>query len=101
MVEFGGRVEISASRALASLYIKDDGCGIPARELDQVTLPFFTRKQGREGLGLTLAARLLEMHGGSLRIESQEGWGTKITILLPLENGRDMLCAERADRSER
>ncbi|MGH7928135.1 MAG: ATP-binding protein, partial [Candidatus Binatia bacterium] len=92
-VEFSGRVELNSSQDVAWLYIKDSGCGIPAREQDQVILPFFTTKKGRDGLGLTVASRFVEMHRGALRIMSREGEGTEVTILLPLERGRDVFCA--------
>ena len=91
-VEFGG-LEFNASPKVASLYVKDNGCGIPASEQDQVFLPFFTTKKGRDGLGLTVAWRFVEIHGGALQIKSLEGEGTEIAILLPLERKQDALCA--------
>jgi hypothetical protein len=92
-VKFGGRLELHGSQGVASLYVEDTGCGIPAQEQAQVILPFFTTKRGRDGLGLTVASRFVAMHGGALRIQSVEGKGTKIAILLPLERRRDTLCA--------
>jgi anti-sigma regulatory factor (Ser/Thr protein kinase) len=92
-VEFVGRLEIYGSQTVASLHIKDTGPGIPTGEQDHVLLPFFTTKKGREGLGLTIASRFVEMHGGALRISSVEGKGTEITVLLPVERKRDALCA--------
>jgi signal transduction histidine kinase len=88
-VEFGGRLEIG-SPAVALLHIKDPGCGIPLSHQNQVLLPFFTTKRDREGLGLTMASRFVEMHGGALRINTIEGQGTEITILLPIEKRRDV-----------
>ena len=92
-VEFGGRLVANGSRSVARLYVKDTGCGIPARQQHQVIFPFFTTKRGRDGLGLMVASRFVEMHGGALQIESREGEGTEIAILLPLERGRDVFCA--------
>jgi Histidine kinase-, DNA gyrase B-, and HSP90-like ATPase len=92
-VEIGGRLITYGPRDVARLYIRDTGCGIPAREVNQVTLPFFSTKKGHDGLGLTMASRFIEMHGGALRIESREGAGTEVEILLPVERIRDKSCA--------
>jgi len=72
-------------RGAARIYVRDTGCGIPAREVHQVTLPFFSTKKGHDGLGLTVASRYIELHGGALRIKSCEGVGTEAEILLPME----------------
>jgi Histidine kinase-, DNA gyrase B-, and HSP90-like ATPase len=92
-VEIGGHLIADGLRAVARLYIRDTGCGIPARELNQVTGPFFSTKKGHDGLGLTMASRFIEMHGGALRVESREGSGTVVEILLPIERIRDNSCA--------
>jgi hypothetical protein len=92
-VEFGGRAELDGSEGVARLYIRDSGCGISANAQDHLILPFFTTKKGRDGLGLTVASRFVEMHGGALRIKSNQGQGSEVTILLPLKRGRDAVCA--------
>jgi light-regulated signal transduction histidine kinase (bacteriophytochrome) len=92
-VEFGGRLDLNGSPALASLHIKDTGCGINPAEQEQMASAFFSTKKGRDGLGLTVACRFVEMHGGALRINSLEGEGTEIRILLPLEKRGDAFCA--------
>jgi signal transduction histidine kinase len=76
-------------RGPARIYVRDTGCGISAREVHQVTLPFFSTKKGHDGLGLTVASRYIELHGGVLRINSREGVGTEVEILLPMERARD------------
>jgi hypothetical protein len=86
----GGNVEVGVclmpdtQRGTARIYVRDNGCGIAARELEQVMLPFFSTKKGHDGLGLTVASRYVELHGGTLRISSREGIGTEAEILLPL-----------------
>jgi signal transduction histidine kinase len=87
----GGHVQVGVClapdklRGVARIYIRDTGCGIPDRELHHVTLPFFSTKKGHDGLGLTVASRYIELHGGTLRISSREGMGTEAEILLPME----------------
>jgi light-regulated signal transduction histidine kinase (bacteriophytochrome) len=92
-VEFVGRLVFDGPHGVARCYVKDNGCGIAAEELDRVMLPFVTTKKDHDGLGLAVASRFIEMHGGALRISSNEGVGTEVEILLPLERGRDILCA--------
>jgi signal transduction histidine kinase len=68
-----------------SFRVTDEGRGIPSDILPRVTEPFFTTKgeQGGTGLGLALCARIVEAHGGSLRIESETGVGTTVTVAFP------------------
>ncbi|HET9951063.1 MAG TPA: ATP-binding protein [Candidatus Eisenbacteria bacterium] len=63
--------------------VKDDGVGIPAEELERVTEPFFSTKNGGTGLGLAIVNRIVERHGGSLDIESRVGEGTAFRVWLP------------------
>jgi two-component sensor histidine kinase len=89
-VQVGGSLISNGPRGAARIYIRDTGCGIPAREVPKVTLPFFSTKKGHDGLGLTVASRCIELHGGTLKIKSAEGTGTEAEILLPMERGRDI-----------
>ncbi|MBW1953299.1 MAG: histidine kinase [Deltaproteobacteria bacterium] len=66
-----------------TLRVSDDGPGIPEAIKDKIFQPFFTTKEEGIGLGLSIAARILEEHGGWLDLESQEGRGTTFTINLP------------------
>ena len=68
------------------MVVADDGSGIAANIRARITDPFFTtrRDEGHNGLGLTLAAEILDAHGGSLTIEDNEGRGTRVTLRLPL-----------------
>ncbi len=71
-----GNVEIS---------ITDTGCGIPADVLPKIRNPFFTTKEVGKGtgLGLSIVDRIIAEHGGKLRIESEPGKGTTVTVVLP------------------
>ncbi len=91
----GGHVELAARREndCAVLTVSDDGIGIAAEMLDRIFNLFaqadqsLDRSSGGLGLGLTLVQRLVEMHGGSVRAES-EGLerGSRFTVRLPLDD---------------
>jgi len=67
------------------LQISDLGCGMDAETLQKATHPFFSAKPAgrKRGMGLAHAQRIIELNKGSLRIDSQPGGGTTVTILLP------------------
>jgi two-component system sensor histidine kinase AtoS len=61
----------------------DTGGGIPAEQLDAVFTPFHSTKPRGTGLGLALTLKIIEEHRGTIRIASQVGHGTTVTVLLP------------------
>jgi two-component system sensor histidine kinase AtoS len=63
--------------------VKDTGMGIPAERLDNIFDPFFTLKEEGTGLGLFIAFRILQEHGGEIEVHSQLGKGTEFTLWLP------------------
>jgi signal transduction histidine kinase len=65
--------------------IQDSGPGIPADVLPRIFEPFYTTKAKGEGtgLGLSICARIIEKHGGTMRVESAPG-RTRFTIRLPI-----------------
>jgi hypothetical protein len=80
------RVQCSADKAsAATISIIDSGCGIDENVLANVLVPFFTSKKNHDGLGLSMASRFIEIHGGILRIKSAQGKGTEVEIVLPME----------------
>jgi PAS domain S-box-containing protein len=64
--------------------IEDTGAGIPSTHADKVFNPFFTTKAGGTGLGLALAHKIIEDHGGSITFRSAPGVGTTFRVFLPL-----------------
>jgi signal transduction histidine kinase len=66
-----------------TLEVADNGKGIPPEVQERLFDPFFTTKEGGTGLGLPIAARIVEKHGGELRYETQAGHGTVFSIVLP------------------
>ena len=66
--------------------VQDTGCGIPAENLSRIFDPFFTTKPVGEGtgLGLSITFKIIQQHGGSVRVVSEVGKGTRFVIALPL-----------------
>jgi PAS domain S-box-containing protein len=83
----GGEVTISASRTNQSvlLSVQDTGAGITQEDMSNLFRPFFTRKAQGQGLGLAVAKRIVEAHGGRIDVNSQVGEGSTFTITLPQE----------------
>jgi signal transduction histidine kinase len=81
----GGELTISASRTNQSvlLSIQDTGVGIPQEDVGNLFRPLFTRKAQGQGLGLAVARRIVEAHGGKIDLDSQVGKGSTFTITLP------------------
>jgi PAS domain S-box-containing protein len=81
----GGELTISASRTNQSvlLSIQDTGVGIPQEDVGNLFRPLFTRKAQGQGLGLAVARRIVEAHGGKIDVDSQVGKGSRFTITLP------------------
>ena len=73
-----------------TLTVADRGGGIPPELIPRVTEPFYmvdksrARRQGGSGLGLTLCQRIAAAHGSALRIESEPGRGTRVSVTLPV-----------------
>jgi len=82
------RVRAVACDARVVVQIEDTGVGIPAEHRDRLFEPLFTTKPRGAGLGLALVHRVVAAHHGTIRIESEEGQGTTVTLLLPAVEGR-------------
>ncbi len=65
------------------IVFQDTGQGIPAEQLETLFTPFYTTKPKGTGLGLALTHKIMEEHRGSIRITSQVGLGTRVTVVLP------------------
>ena len=85
-------VDLRFTETDGAITVTDTGCGIAKRDLERVMLPFaqvensMSRKFGGSGLGLPIARELCSLHGGSLEIDSVEGQGTTVRVLLPLSS---------------
>ncbi len=78
-------VVVSETTDHALIEVMDTGHGIAADVLKVVGTPFFTTKTEGHGLGLSFCKTIVALHGGSLSVESQEGFGTTVTMSLSKE----------------
>lgn len=78
-------LELAAARhgALVALSVKDNGVGIPPEERERVFEIFYSTRKGGTGLGLAIVDRIARGHGGRVRVESEPGSGTTVTVELP------------------
>lgn len=89
----GGTIKLSVHRGsfadgtpAAAVDIVDTGCGMREAELEGAKKPFFTTKPRGTGLGIPIADRIVEAHGGEMEIASTLNQGTTVTIKLPYED---------------
>ena len=88
----GRQIDISLKKEYdkAVIKVRDYGIGIPGDQLEHVTEAFYmvdkarSRQSGGSGIGLSLCKAIAQAHRGSLRIESREGQGTEVSLILPV-----------------
>jgi len=85
----GGELTISTSLkdGFALIAFQDTGVGIPKEDIKKLFTPLFTTKSKGVGLGLAICKNVMEAHGGSIEVESQEGKGSTFTVKLPVNKG--------------
>jgi PAS domain S-box-containing protein len=84
-IEIRGRVGPSEHITIS---MTDNGVGITREDLKRVFEPFFTNKARGTGLGLTICRELVQLHGGTVEIESESGQGTTVRVTLPVKRAR-------------
>lgn len=78
------KVDVAGRKAdVVEVSFQDTGEGIPKGNLGKIFLPFFTTKKQGSGLGLAAVHRIVDLHGGWIKVESQEGQGTRFGVCLP------------------
>ncbi len=93
-VEEGGRISVvlgSAEGPDGGTYvvrISDNGCGIPEKDRENIFEPFFTTKSSGFGLGLANARKIVEQHGGTIKVAAKRGKGSAFVVTLPREEGQ-------------
>jgi signal transduction histidine kinase len=83
----GGRITVRARREGDAVVVEleDTGPGIPDEVRERIFEPFFTTKASGTGLGLAVVRRIVEGHGGEVRVRTAPGVGTTFALRFPLE----------------
>ncbi len=76
-------VKISPDDSFVRFDISDTGNGIPEENLSKIFEPYFSTKETGTGLGLAIVQKIVDIHHGTIEVESTEGEGTKFTVKLP------------------
>ncbi|WP_052732238.1 sensor histidine kinase [Hymenobacter terrenus] len=63
--------------------VSDNGAGIPAALLEEIFVPFFTTKKTGSGIGLSLSRQIMQLHKGSIQVQSVEGAGSQFQLFFP------------------
>ena len=74
---------VSADDDAVRFQVLDNGRGMLDEDVDQATEIFFSRRKGGTGLGLAIVDRIVKSHDGKLRMESELGVGTTVTVEIP------------------
>jgi PAS domain S-box-containing protein len=82
----GGWVRIATYRegTLVCVRVEDEGVGIPSEYLDKIFRLYYTTKSEGSGVGLSLVYRTMQLHDGDVRVSSEVGRGTTVSLVLPI-----------------
>jgi len=94
MTESGGTLWVSVTSMVKSVSgtdkvrveFRDTGNGISSNMISRIFDPFFTTKPSGTGLGLSICHEFVRAHGGEIQVESAEGNGTSVRIILPVRD---------------
>lgn len=87
MENTGGRLNIKIypdeAGEVVNFEVSDTACGISPENISKIFEPYFSTKETGTGLGLAIVHKIVDIHNGSISVESKEGEGTKFTVKLP------------------
>ena len=89
-MEAGGALRIAAringsGPPAIQISIEDNGCGIDEADLPHIFNPFFTKKKYGTGLGMTQVKKIIDLHQGTIDIQSARGKGTRVVVRFPID----------------
>ena len=98
-IDNNGKIEIELKSRPdgVTFSIRDNGPGIPHSEIPTIFEPLYTTRARGFGLGLAIAQRVVEMHGGYIEVESEPGQGSLFTIFFPRVPEQEISPAWPAD----
>lgn len=84
-------IQISTRRLEREIQVKvaDNGAGIPEADQQKIFNPYFTKRVKGTGLGLSVVKRIVEGHGGSIKVSSSKGAGTRFSLYFPLDRDQE------------
>ena len=90
-MEHGGRLRVhtESDRTKVRCLIEDTGSGILPEDLPRIFDPYFTTKNDGNGLGLAMSAKIIEAHGGTIKVKSKYGEGSQVLVELPRQEIED------------
>ncbi len=81
-------IEVAVESDAVRIILRDSGYGLDTSRKGSATDPFYTTKMVGTGMGLTLVKRIIEDHGGTLRVDNRSVGGVRATVVLPRESKR-------------
>jgi two-component system NtrC family sensor kinase len=69
---------------MATVVVRDNGCGIAEDKLAKIFNPFYTSKKNGTGLGMWIAKKVMDAHSGRIEVQSKPGTGTEFRLSIPL-----------------
>lgn len=81
------RVHVQGSNGVAKIAVTDEGPGVPAEHLSRIFDPYFSTHSGGTGLGLPIARRIAEEHGGEISATNRDQGGLEVSITMPTAGG--------------
>lgn len=86
------REKKSGNERWVEVRFSDTGVGIKKEKINKIFEPFFSTRTGGSGLGLAVAHRIIEDHGGTIHVESAEGKGSVFTVRLPVDRREEVIA---------
>lgn len=79
-----GKITLSAAMEgnQIRISIRDNGMGIPGEDLDNIFTPFYSTKEKGSGIGLSFSRQIMQIHDGTIQVQSEEGIGTEVLLIL-------------------
>ena len=82
------RTGLAEGQGQVLIEVNDNGYGIDESDMPHLFNPFFTTKKYGTGLGLTQVKKIIDLHQGSIEVQSRKGEGTRVIVTLPAKSER-------------